>query len=118
MISATAGSYGPTGNVSGTNATTVSIPQVVVDKYGRIQNIFNRTYTSRDYNVSNTLSTTTKYYVTGTSSTTSHTGTQYFDTGIYATTTAGQLNATSFKVNEKVNLQWNATDQSLDFVFV
>ena len=39
------------------------------------------------------------------------------DTGIYATTTGGQLNATTFKVNEKVTLQWNSTDSSLDFVF-
>ena len=70
-----------------------------------------------DTKVTNTLATTTKYYVTGTTSSTTNTGTQSFDTGIYATTTAGQLNATTYKVNEQVTLQWNSTDQSLDFVF-
>ena len=70
-----------------------------------------------DINVTNTLATTTKYYVTGTTSNSTNTGTQSFDTGIYATTTAGQLNATTYKVNEQVTLQWNSTDQSLDFVF-
>ena len=70
-----------------------------------------------DTKVTNTLGTTTKYYVTGTTSSTTTTGTQYFDTGIYATTTAGQLNATTYKVNENVTLQWNSSDASLDFIF-
>ena len=70
-----------------------------------------------DTKVTNTLGTTTKYYVTGTTSSTTNTGTQYFDTGIYATTTAGQLNATTYKVNENVTLQWNSSDSSLDFIF-
>ena len=71
-----------------------------------------------DTKVTNTVATTTKYYVTGTTSNSTNTGTQSFDTGIYATTTAGQLNATTYKVNEQVTLQWNSTDQSLDFVFL
>lgn len=73
--------------------------------------------TDTDTKVTNTLATTTKYYVTGTTTATTNTGTQSFDSGIYATTTAGQLNAGSYKVNEQVTLQWNATDESLDFVF-
>ena len=73
--------------------------------------------TDTDTKVTNTLATTTKYYVTGTTTATTNTGTQSFDSGIYATTTAGQLNATTYKVNEQVTLQWNATDESLDFVF-
>ena len=73
--------------------------------------------TDTDTKVTNTLDTTTKYYVTGTTTATTNTGTQSFDSGIYATTTAGQLNATTYKVNEQVTLQWNATDESLDFVF-
>lgn len=56
------------------------------------------TFTQQDNNtdtkVTNTLSTTTKFYVTGTSSATTNTGTQYFDTGVYVGTTAGQLYAT------------------------
>ena len=73
--------------------------------------------TDTDTKVTNTLATTTKYYVTGTTTATTNTGTQSFDSGIYATTTAGQLNAGSYKVNEQVTLQWNTTDESLDFVF-
>lgn len=66
------------------------------------------------------LATTTKTFLLGTSSTITATAANVDligDTGIYATTTAGQLNATTYKVNEKVTLQWNATDLSLDFVF-
>ena len=72
---------------------------------------------SSDTKVTNTLDTTTKYYLTGTTSSTTNTGTQIFDTGIYSTTTAGQLNATTYKVNEQVTIQWNSTDSSLDFIF-
>ena len=73
--------------------------------------------TDTDVKVTNTLANTTKYYVTGTTSDSTNTGTQSFDSGIYATTTAGQLNATTYKVNEQVTLQWNSSDSSLDFVF-
>ena len=48
-----------------------------------------------DTKVTNTLSTSTKFYVTGTSSATTNTGTQYFDTGVYVTTTAGNLSVGS-----------------------
>lgn len=47
-----------------------------------------------DTKVTNTLSTTTKFYVTGTSSSSTNTGTQYFDTGVYVDTTAGKFVAT------------------------
>lgn len=73
--------------------------------------------TTSDTKVTNTLDTTTKYYMTGTTSNTTNTGTQIFDTGIYSTTTAGQLNATTYKVNEQVTMQWNSTTSSLDYIF-
>lgn len=76
-----------------------------------------QTVSASDTQVTNTLNTTTKYYMTGTTSNSTNTGTQIFDSGIYSTTTAGQLNATTYKVNEQVTLQWNSTDSSLDFVF-
>lgn len=97
----TAGTYGPSANVSGSNGATISVPQITVDAQGRITSVVNRTYTSvntdtnTDTKVTNTLSTTTKFYVTGTSSATSNTGTQYFDTGVYVDTTAGKFVATS-----------------------
>ena len=49
-----------------------------------------------DTKVTNTLATTTKAYVTGTTSSSTSTGTQVFDTGVYLGTTAGELNATTF----------------------
>ena len=54
--------------------------------------------------VTNTLGTTTKFYVTGTTSSTTATGTQYFDTGIYSTTTAGRLHVTSLELNSGIIL--------------
>ena len=53
--------------------------------------------TNTDTKVTNTLATTTKAYVTGTTSATTNTDTQVFDTGVYLDTTAGQLVATTFK---------------------
>lgn len=53
--------------------------------------------TNTDTKVTNTLNTTAKAYVTGTTSATTSTGTQVFDTGVYLDTTAGQLTATTFK---------------------
>ena len=49
-----AGSYGPETNVTGTNNTTISVPYITVDSYGRITAITNKTLTNRDttYNFS------------------------------------------------------------------
>lgn len=100
-----------------TNAqTTQAVYPIKIDKNGHIS-AYGSAVTISDTKVTNTLATTTKYYVTGTTSDSTNTGTQSFDSGIYATTTAGQLNATTYKVNEKVTLQWNSTDSSLDFIF-
>lgn len=66
------------------------------------------------------LAATTKTYLLGTSTAITATAANVEitgDTGVYLTTTAGQLNATTFKVNEAVTLQWNSTDNSLDFIF-
>ena len=49
-----------------------------------------------DVNVTNTLNTTTKAYITGTTSSSTNTGTQIFDTGVYLSATAGELVATTF----------------------
>ena len=48
-----------------------------------------------DEKVKNTLATTTKAYITGTTSATTNTGTQVFDTGVYLDTTAGRLTSGS-----------------------
>ena len=44
----TAGSYGPTANVTGSNNTTISVPQIKVNSKGLVTSITNRTYTSVD----------------------------------------------------------------------
>lgn len=62
--------------------------------------------TNTDTKVTNTLGNTTKAYITGTTSAKTNTGTQIFDSGVYLTTTAGQLHAdidfpiTEAQVNE------------------
>ena len=50
-----AGSYGPTSNVSGSNGTTINIPQITVDSYGRVTGVTNRVYTSVDTNTTYSL---------------------------------------------------------------
>ena len=52
----TAGSYGPTANVTGTNNATINIPQITVDAYGRVTSVTNRVYTSKDTNTTYSLS--------------------------------------------------------------
>lgn len=55
-----------------------------------------------DTKVTNTLATTTKYYLTGTTSETTNTGTQVFDTGVYVSATAGNLYATTFNTGGNI----------------
>lgn len=50
---ATAGSYGPSANVTGSNGATLSVPYVTVDAKGRVTSISNKTYTSVDTQYSN-----------------------------------------------------------------
>ena len=75
--------------------------------------------------VAATLADTTKTYLLGTS--TAITGTAanvdlLGDTGVYLTTTTGELSAAQYSINsggtEKVKLQYNSISQSLDFIFV
>jgi len=71
--------------------------------------------------ISAKLATTTKTYLLGTSTTITGTAANVEmtgDTGVYLTTTTGQLNATSYLVNEKVRMEYNSTNQSLDFIFI
>lgn len=56
-----------------------------------------QTPTDTNNAVTNTLATTTKAYITGTTSASTNTGGQVFDTGVYLDTTAGMLTATTFK---------------------
>ena len=55
----TSGSYGPTANVTGTNGTTINVPQITVDSKGRVTSVVNRTYTSKDTNTTYSIATST-----------------------------------------------------------
>lgn len=42
------GTFGPNGNVTGNNGTSIAIPQITVDAYGRITSINSRIYTTNN----------------------------------------------------------------------
>lgn len=44
----TAGSYGPTADVTGTEGETIKVPQITVNTYGQITGVTERTYTSKN----------------------------------------------------------------------
>lgn len=62
----TSGTYGPTGNVNGTNGATISVPQITVDAKGRVTSIVNRTYTSVNTDTNTTYSAGTGLSLSGT----------------------------------------------------
>lgn len=76
------------------------------------------TITTQDNNtdtkVTNTLNTSSKAYITGTTSSTTSTGTQVFDTGVYLSTTPGELVAAKFTgaLNGNANTATSATSAS------
>lgn len=95
----TTGNYGPSADSNPGHNGTFSVPYITVDAKGRVTSASTKTITlpsdnNTDTKVTNTLNTTTKFYMTGTTATATTTGTQYFDTGIYTTTNAGQLQVT------------------------
>ena len=75
-----------------------------------------------DTKVTNTVANTTKYYITGTTVSTTSTDSQVFDTGVYATSTEGELSAVRHSYNEagveKAYTIFNASTASIDFVFI
>ena len=70
-----------------------------------------------DTKVTNTLNTTTKAYITGTTSATTNTGTQIFDTGVYLDTVAGRLRVTTLAV-DKALLSYDTTKDALKISFL
>ena len=62
----TSGTYGPTGNVNGSNGATISVPQITVDAKGRVTSIVNRTYTSVNTDTNTTYSAGTGLSLSGT----------------------------------------------------
>lgn len=93
----TAGTYGPTADVSGNNNTTINVPQITVDEYGRVTSVTNRVYTSKNTDVNTTYSAGTGLTLDGTKF--NHTN------AVTAKTTNNQSNASpgyggTFKVTE------------------
>lgn len=93
------------GTASGSNGTlshggTFTIPSITYDACGHITSVGSTTCTlpsdnNTDKNVTNTLkSDDTKFYITGTTSASTHTGTQVFNTSVHIIN--GTLTATSF----------------------
>ena len=44
----TAGTYGPSENVTGSNNATMNVPEITVDEYGRVTAVTNRVYTAKN----------------------------------------------------------------------
>ena len=99
-------------NVNRTNATSnqnasfggtfTAIDAVETDAKGRVTRVNTKTITlptaqqANDTNVTNTQNNAVQAYITGTTNNQTNTGTQVFDTGVYLTTNAGELQATRF----------------------
>jgi len=103
------GSYGPSNNASPDYGETFSVPYITVDSDGHISAASTKTITlpatdNTDTNVTNTLNTTTQFYITGTTSGSTNTGTQVFDTGVYVTSTAGQLGCSSIMLASGIEI--------------
>lgn len=119
----TASSYGPSANASPAHSGTFSVPYITVNAAGHITAASTKTITlpadnNTDTKVTNTLGTTTKFYLTGTTSSTTNTGTQYFDTGIYTSTTAGELVAGSIKLTSSYSgtTEYTSTPSGLTYI--
>ena len=65
---ATAGDYGPSADVTGTNNTTISVPAITVDANGHVTSISNKTYTSKDTVYTHPTTAGNKHIPTGGSS--------------------------------------------------
>lgn len=80
------------------------------------------TDTNTDEKVKNTLATTTKAYITGTSTASTNTGGLVFDTGVYLDTAAGSLTTRLLNAGEsvgigKVVLSYDSTNNALKISF-
>ena len=106
----TGGNYGPSNGLTLSNGGSFTVPYITVDAKGRVTGASTKTMklptitapdgaALTDTKVTNTLAATTKAYVTGTTSATTSTGGQVFDTGVYLSTTAGEIVASTFKGN-------------------
>ena len=116
----TAGEYGPTTNVSGSNGAKIKVPQISVDQYGRVTKVIEREYTSVDTNTdSNTAhghsaggAGLTCNNVGGTSGTSTYTLNLKSTTSLGTLGTTGKLYAVGVDANGKlcVSVPWTDTN--------
>ncbi len=85
------------------NGMVKSVNNIAPDSNGNV-NVAVSGSTNTDTKVTNTLATTTKAYITGTTDATTNTGTQVFDTEVYLDTTAGTLVAKTFKTSTGIEI--------------
>ena len=85
------------------NGMVKSVNNIQPDSNGNV-NVAVSGSTNTDTKVTNTLATTTKAYITGTTDATTNTGTQVFDTEVYLDTTAGTLVAKTFKTSTGIEI--------------
>lgn len=113
-------------NIATNTGVGNSTTPVYVDANGSVQSCtsYANATVGNATKVAAKLATTTKTYLLGTSTTITDTATNVDligDTSVYLNTTAGSLSAKYYQINdgttEKVTLQWNAIDESLDFIF-
>jgi len=130
----TAASTGPT---TGNNATAVAVNTITTtsgkyyaveaDSNGRL--FVNVPWANTDNYVGQGLSSTTGWrkilgsynYTTNsndTLATTNGTNVVYYHTDVAMQPSTGTIRANIYRVQDNVELQWNSTDESLDFVFV
>ena len=116
----TAGSAGPTAAVTGNNNTTVAIPRITVDTYGRVTALtsYNLTNVNTDNDTKNTAGSTdtsSKIFLVGATSQAANPQT-YSDNEVFAT--SGVLTTKSVQIGGgAATMQFNNTTKSIDFIF-
>lgn len=101
----------PTTKADGTIYFTTDTEQLFID-YNN-----NRAEISKNTEQRVIESNTTKAYISGvTTAGISMEG--VCDSGVYLTTTAGEINATQYKLNEKVSMNYDADAQAIGFTFL
>lgn len=101
----TAGTYGPSADVTGNNNATISVPEITVDAKGRVTSVTNRTYTSvntdtnTDTKVTQTVTTANSGYpvllCATANATATETTTSRFSAGLTINTRYSAINMTN-----------------------
>lgn len=129
----TAGSAGPTANVSGSNGATIKVPRITVDTYGRVTGLTEYTLTNvntdtnTDTKVTQTVTTSNASYpllLAPNGQTATSTTTAYFDSGVTLNPSNNVINAnisgTAYALNAKSGssaVPGKAADGTLEYYY-